>query len=155
MSEEVRSAIALMAGAIVLVLCYVKLFLKGRSFNQKFVEKAKAQGHFATATLIDNKLRLGNDESGNANFKNDRMKCTYEYKVNGVSYKKKITFQSPGMVAVKFPYTITVYYDPNNPSKSVCKEEVSQGSQRTAGCLGTIIFAALTFIVIYNLLKLL
>ncbi|WP_440526303.1 hypothetical protein, partial [Simiaoa sp.] len=43
------------------------------------------------------------DESGNANFKNDRMKCTYEYKVNGISYKKKITFQSPGMVAVKFP----------------------------------------------------
>lgn len=69
MSEEIRSAIALTAGAIVLILCYVKLFLKGRSFNQKFVEKAKAQGNFTTATLIDNKLRLGNDESGNANFK--------------------------------------------------------------------------------------
>ena len=154
MSEEIRSAIALIAGALVLVVCYIKIFLKGRSFNQKFMEKAKKQGCYTTATLIDNKLRLGNDESGNASFKNDRMKCTYEYKVNGISYKKKITFQSPGMVAVKFPYTIMVYYDSNNPSKSVCKEEASQGSQRTAGCLGTIAFAAITFIVIYNLLKL-
>lgn len=155
MSEEIRSGIALIAGAIVLVLCFIKLFLRGRSTNQKFIEKAKAQGNFTTATLIDNKLRLGNDESGNANFKNDRMKCTYEYKINGISYKKKITFQSPGMVAVKFPYTITVYYDPKNPSKSICKEEASQGSQRTSGCLGTIALTAITFIVIYNLLKLL
>lgn len=155
MREEIRSAIALTASVIVLVVCYIKLFLRGRSTNQKFIEKAKAQGNFTTATLVDNKLRSGNDESGNASFKNDRMKCTYEYKMNGISYKKKITFQSPGMVAVKFPYTITVYYDPENPSKSICKEEGSQGSQRTAGCLGTIALTAITFTVIYNLLKLL
>lgn len=155
MSEEIRSAVALITAAIVLIVCYIKLFLRGHSTNQKFVEKAKAQGNFTTATLINNRLRLGNDESGNANFKNDRMKCTYEYKINGISYKKKITFQSPGMVAVKFPYTITVYYDPKNPSKSICKEEASQGSQRTAGCLGTMALTAITFIVIYNLLKLL
>ena len=34
MSEEIRSAIALIAGALVLVVCYIKIFLKGRSFNQ-------------------------------------------------------------------------------------------------------------------------
>lgn len=67
MSEEIRSAIALIAGALVLVVCYIKIFLKGRSFNQKFMEKAKKQGCYTTATLIDNKLRLGNDESGNHN----------------------------------------------------------------------------------------
>ena len=78
MSEEIRSAIALIAGALVLAVCYIKIFLKGRSFNQKFMEKAKKQGCYTTATLIDNKLRLGNDESGNASFKNDRMKCTYD-----------------------------------------------------------------------------
>ena len=154
MSEEIRSTIALIVGAIVLVLCYVKLFLKGSSLNQNYIERAKAHGWFTTATLIDSKLRLGNDESGNAYFKNDRMKCTYEYRVNGIPYKKKIEFQSPGMVAVKFPYTITVYYDPKNPSKSVCREEASQGSQRTMGCLGTIVFSAIAFVIIYNLLNL-
>ena len=41
MSEEIRSAIALIAGALVLAVCYIKIFLKGRSFNQKFMEKAK------------------------------------------------------------------------------------------------------------------
>ena len=95
MGEEFRSVVALIVGAIVLVVCYIKLFLKGRSFNQRFVERAKAQGSFTTATLIDHKCRLGNDESGSSYFQNDRMKCTYEYKVNGTSYKKKMTFQSP------------------------------------------------------------
>lgn len=154
MGEEIRSNVALIVGAIVLVVCYIKLFLKGRSFNQRFVERAKAQGSFTTATLIEHKCRLGNDESGSSYFQNDRMKCTYEYKVNGTSYKKKMTFQSSGMVSIKFPYEITVYYDPKNPSKSVCQEEASQGSQRTAGCLGTIIFAVVAFEIAYNLLKL-
>lgn len=154
MSEEIRGAIALVAGAIVLVLCYVKLFLRGRSFKQKFIEKAKAKGYFTKAALIDNKIRYGVSDSDNENFKNESMKCTYEYWVNGVSYKKKLTFHSPGLVAVKYPYSITVYYDPSNPSKSVCAEEASQGAQRTIGCLGMIVFAVITFIVIYNLLKL-
>lgn len=154
MSEEIRTTIALIVGAIVLVICYIKLFIKGRSHNQKFIENAKEKGNYTTGKLIDNKLRLGNDESGNANFKNDRMKCTYEYIVNGVSYKKKITFQSPGMVAVKFPYTVTVYYDTKNPANSVCKEEATQGAQRSKGCFSTIALAAIAFMIIYNLLKL-
>ena len=41
MSEEIRSAIALIAGALVLVVCYIKIFLKGRSFNQKFMENVE------------------------------------------------------------------------------------------------------------------
>ena len=53
MGEEIRSNVALIVGAIVLVVCYIKLFLKGRSFNQRFVERAKAQGSFTTATLIE------------------------------------------------------------------------------------------------------
>ena len=154
MSEEIRSTIALIAGAIVFVVCYIKLFLKGKSLRQRFIERAKEQGSFTTATLIDHKRRLGNDESGNSYFQNDRLKCTYEYKVNGITYKKKLTFQSPGTVSIKFPYEVTVYYDPKNPAKSVCKEEASQGSQRSAGCLGTIVFAIVAFELIYNLLKL-
>mgnify|MGYP004675663621 FL=1 len=154
MNEEIRSTIALIAGAIVFVVCYIKLFLKGKSSRQRFIERAKEQGSFVTATLIDHKRRLGNDESGNSYFQNDRMKCTYEYKVNGITYKKKLTCQSPGLVSIKLPYEITVYYDPRNPAKSVCKEEASQGAQRSAGCLGTIIFAIVAFELAYNLLKL-
>ena len=89
MGEEIRSNVALIVGAIVLVVCYIKLFLKGRSFNQRFVERAKAQGSFTTATLIEHKCRLGNDESGSSYFQNDRMKCTYEYKVMGRLIKRK------------------------------------------------------------------
>ena len=151
MSEELRLAIALICGLIILSIGYIKLFLKGRSRKQRFIENAKAKGNYTTGKLIDSKLRLGNDESRNESFRYDRMKVTYEYFVNGVSYKKKMVFQSPGMVAVNYPYTVTVYYNPKNPAKGICKEE----AQRNAGCLGTIVLAALTFIVIYNFLKLL
>ena len=68
MNEEIRSTIALIAGAIVFVVCYIKLFLKGKSSRQRFIERAKEQGSFVTATLIDHKRRLGNDESGNSYF---------------------------------------------------------------------------------------
>ena len=153
MHEELRTTIALIGGAIVFAVCLHRFFrgLKGHSAKDRWIEKATANGTYTTATLIRNKLILGNDESGNSYYKNDRMKCTYEYVVDGVSYKKKLTFQSPGMVAVKYPYTVTVYYDPRNPAKGICKEEVKRG----AGCFGSLLFPAVVFAVIYQLLKLL
>ena len=54
---------------------------------------------------------MGNDESENSNFKSDKMKCIYDYTINGISYKKTINFYSNGLVAVKYPYEIMVYYD--------------------------------------------
>lgn len=150
MSENLKMIIAVVAGIIVFVICCIKLF-KGKTSKEKFIINAKEKGNYTTATLVDNKLRLGNDESGNASFKYDRMKCTYEYQVNGISYKKRITFQSPGMVSVKFPYTITVYYNPNRPSKCICKEEVQN---KGFGCFATIVLAGLTIKIVYELLKL-
>lgn len=152
MNETIRALIALLAGTVVLIVCYINVILKGKSHKQKLIEKAKATGNYTTATLIKNELLLGNDESGNANFKNDRMKCVYEYKVNGISYKKKITFQSPGMVAVKYPYSLTVYYDSNNPRKCVCPEEANS---KSIGCFGTVALVIVTIAVVFYLLKLL
>lgn len=54
---------------------------------------------------------MGNDESENSKFKSDKMKSIYEYTINDISYKKTINFYSNGLVAVKYPYEIMVYYD--------------------------------------------
>ena len=149
MSEDLKMIIAVVIGTIVLAIGYIRMCFKGKTSKEKFIETARKKGNYTTATLIDNKLRFGNDE--NPSFKYERMKCTYEYQVNGISYKKRITFQSPGMVSVKFPYTITVYYNPNRPSKGLTKEEAQN---KEFSCFATIVLAVITIFVIYNLLKL-
>ena len=116
-----------------------------------FIKKAEAKGHYKTATLIDSIRICGNPEAKSSYNRYDRMKCIYEYRVNGVSYKKKLIFRSQGTVSIRYPYEITIYYDPRHPSRGVCKEDV----RPTAGCLLTIIFAGITIRVIYELLNLL
>lgn len=57
------------------------------------------------------------------------MKCIYEYRVNGISYKKKLIFRSQGTVSIRYPYEITIYYNPRHPSRGVCKERCSADSR--------------------------
>lgn len=92
---------------------------------------------------------IGNDESGNSYFKNDRYKIKYSYQVNGKTYYKKITFQSPGTVSTNYSYTIMVYYDKNNPKKAYTKIEGKRGD-----VFFSIAVSLIIILVIYNLLKL-
>lgn len=151
MSENLKAVIAVGAGTIVLIICYIRLIFKGRSksYKERFIERAKAEGNVAEATLVDTKLRLGNDESNNSYYKNDLMKATYQYTVRGKTYKKKLKFQSPGMVSVKYPYSVKVYYNEKNPAKGVCLEEAG-----SSGCATTMLLTVLTIIAVYGLLKL-
>lgn len=150
MSEDVRLLAALAAWIVVMVICQIHHFRHGKSRKQKFIEAAKAQGNYTTATLADSKIRLGDDESNNSYYKNDRAINVYEYVLNGVKYKKKMVFQSPGMVSVRYPYTVVVYYDAKKPARGVCQEEAGKGS----GCLVTIVLAMLAFMCVYHVLKL-
>lgn len=151
MSEEAKEVIAVIAGVVVLIAGYIKLFFPEHSHKNMFIKKAEAKGHYKTATLIDSICICGNPEAKSSYNRYDRMKCIYEYRVNGVSYKKKLIFRSQGTVSIRYPYEITIYYDPRHPSRGVCKEDV----RSTAGCLLTIIFAGITIKVIYELLNLL
>ena len=151
MSEEAKEVIAVIAGVVVLIAGYIKLFFPEHSHKNMFIKKAEAKGHYKTATLIDSICICGNPEAKSSYNRYDRMKCIYEYRVNGVSYKKKLIFRSQGTVSIRYPYEITIYYDPRHPSRGACKEDV----RPTAGCLLTIIFAGITIKVIYELLNLL
>lgn len=126
MSEEAKEVIAVIAGVVVLLVGYIKLFFPERSHKYKFIKKAEAKGHYKTATLIDSIRICGNLEAKSSYSRYNRMKCIYEYKVNGVSYKK-------------------------TSFKGGCKEDV----RPTAGCFLTIVFAGITIRVIYELLNLL
>lgn len=88
MSEEAKEVIAVIAGVVVLIAGYIKLFFPEHSHKNMFIKKAEAKGHYKTATLIDSIRICGNPEAKSSYNRYDRMKCIYEYRVNGVSYKK-------------------------------------------------------------------
>lgn len=153
MGESAKSVIVATIFFSILLAGYIRLFFKRKTRKDKFIEKAKAAGHCATGIVVKNKIAFGNDESGNSYFRNDRMKVVYEYKVGGKAYRKKLVFQSPGMVSVQYPYQIDVYYNPKNPAKGVCKEEISE--DRSGSCLGTILLAVVSCVILCQLLKML
>ncbi len=154
MDESMRAKIALILATVTLVVGYFKIFLRGKSKKQKFIEKAKAEGNYTTGKCVDSKRIRGNKDSSTVEYRYDSYNVKYEYSVNGIIYSKKMIFQSPGMVGVRYPYEVTVYYNPKKPQKGICKEEAGKGEQRTAGCFGTIVITILVFEVVYNLLKL-
>lgn len=151
MSGDTISIIALCAGAIILVAGYIRLFFNVPSRTQKFIEKAKEDGNYATATLVKSKLRHGTDDLGDT-FRHDRMKCIYEYQVDGVVYKKKLTFESPGLVSIRCPHTVTVYYNSKKPSKGICEGE-GYSHRSSAGCLWVVALSIIVFWLVYGLLK--
>lgn len=153
MDGRIRSTIAVILFIITIILGYIRLFFPVKTRKHKFIEKAEAQGNHTTGTCIKSKRIRGNDESSGSN-KHDRYKITYEYIVNGISYTKNVVFQCPG-ISPDYPYTITIYYNPNKPQKAVCKEDIDIGLHRNLGCLWTFVIGVIVFQLAYHLLKLL
>lgn len=81
------------------------------------------------------------------------MVIKYKYTVNGKDYFKKITFQSLGKVTIDYPTEVAIYYDSNNPGKSVSELEISRVNKLRSGCLGTVGKAILTLAVVFYVLK--
>lgn len=150
MTENIQFAVAAFCGLTVFGVCYYYFLLKNNSVKQSFINKAKSNGWVAEGVCVAQKTRYGTHDINDASYlSNDTLIVKYEYMVKGVKYYKKLKFQSPGMVSIKFPYKVKVYYNPKNPKKSFCQEEISD----TGGCLITIIATVGTLIVIFNLLK--
>lgn len=150
MTDKFRLGIAIVCGLSIFIYLFITRILKGKNRISKFIEKCEQEGTYTEATCEKVKRIIGNDESGNANFKNDRYKVKYAYQVNGKTYYKTITFQNPGMVSSNYPYTVKIYYNKTNPKKAYTTIESKQGD----GCLFSIVLTIMTIVVIYNLLRL-
>ncbi len=154
MSDELRVGISVGVGLLILLSGYIFSFFDVKFGKAKFIEIAKAKGNCTQGYIIKDKFIPGDETSENEEIRSNTMRITYEYVVNGVKYKKKMSFQSPGMVTIKFPIVIDVYYDPRNPKKAVCKEEATRAIQQRTGCLLSFVFATVAIAVLLNILKL-
>lgn len=152
MTEDMRSGIAFGIMIAIALIGYIGMFRKGRPKYHKFIEAAKRRGTFVTATAVDTKYMYTDRKSDNAFLQHNQRTVIYEYVVDGKTYHKKLVFESPGTVTIDYPYTVTVYYHPDNPSKGICPQESTVAARNSWGCLFTIVGAFAAFFLVYFLL---
>lgn len=124
MNETLIGCIAL---PIALFLCirYNKWLKYRGSKKLQFIQRAKKKGAFTEGVKVDSDFYSGIRGHERRDVRTDSLVVTYRYMVNGIPYHKKMEFQSPGLLVIKHPEKVTVYYDPANPQKAVCPEEAN------------------------------
>jgi len=140
-SLDFAAVITILVYVAVWVYCFIFVFLKGKSRKQKFADRAREQGHYVTGESIEAKFIRGSRRpigSDHSHIRPHRWKVTYRYVVRGMKYKKKLELHGGDCyVSRTYPRKVTVCYDPRNPKKAVCLEELSGVNE--AGCLVTAI----------------
>ncbi|MGM9603114.1 MAG: DUF3592 domain-containing protein [Faecousia sp.] len=154
MGANIGAAVAIVISTI-LSCWYYKSVMKRGSQKQRFIETAKKKNCVTNAEYVDSIVIFGNRDSKDYNRSHSRIRVEYEYYVDGQKYTKDIVYQNLGGVSIRYPTTITVYYDPANPRKAVCPIEASSHDQRESGCLGAVGIWIVVTVVIVNLFKML
>lgn len=147
MSQDMILLISLLAGIVVCAFELRFLVFKGRSRNQRVVEKRKAKGCVTIGKMKDFKAVYGNGEDKGKEIGKDLYYVTYTYMVQGKTYKRTLCFESND-----FPVEVTIYYDPNNPKKSLAANEATRAEQIQHGCLITVVSTILVIGIVGNLL---
>ena len=147
MTDDLKFNVSFACGVAVFVCLFYFLVIKLRTRGNRLKEKAEKAGCVAIAKEIKDDYRRFTGSDGK--YRSEIV--TYEYFVDGKSYKKKITFTDTGIV-MKYPNQVTIYYDKNNPHKSYADVELGKNVQMQTGCCTTIFTPIIVIIVIYNLL---
>lgn len=149
MSEDLRACLIVSIAFVVAVIFYINFYRNGTN-RERFIENAKKKGNVAKAVCVKTKRILGDSNSNCDVYRNESKKVIYEYSVNGKKYRKKLYFQSPGMVSIDFPYAITVYYSEKNPRKAYSKAELNEVGR---GCFLTVVVFCVVVAVLVRIIK--
>ena len=114
MSEVMITFISFVISVVISLVFYI--FVSKR--NTVLFERAKSSGCVVIGRVVNvsHSLGTGNIEHSDANRENS-VKVTYEYVVNGKSYKKKFVYTANGRGTVDYPSSLTFYYDKGNPKR--------------------------------------
>ncbi len=145
--QDFMYMIPVVCGITVGILSAVKK-LKGKSSNQKFIEKAKQDGCVVNATLVDTWVNARNNNNSAEN-DDPSLHALYEYYVDGKKYTKGLYFyKSFGREHDRFPQTKTIYYKKGNPKKAITDGEATNGDKMERGCLVSILYAIIVIAVL-------
>ena len=147
MTEDTVYLISGLIGFGVFLYCFIFVYLKGKTKKQKKAEKWKEQGCVVEGKLIDAKITYHGDSDCEGALRDSSFKANYEYEVNGKKYKVTLCFERD------YPICIRVFYDPQNPSKCITANEITESERMGHGCLITIIATFLSIGVCANILS--
>ena len=146
MTEDTVTLISGLLGCGVGLYCFIFVFIKGKTRNQKIVEKWNAQGGKTEGVMEDWKILRHGDLNDSGSGAEDYYEIKYRYEVNGKIYYLKLRFLGV------HPIKINVYYDPEHPEKCLAGNQATVAEQRGRGCLITIIATLFTMGISANLL---
>lgn len=147
MTIDTVNFISGLLGFAVFLYCFVFVYLKGTTKNQKTVRKWESQGGKTVGTLVEGKVaRHGDINESGTYYRENLYKATYKYKVNGKAYYVTLHFSQD------YPGKVIVYYDPLKPEKCLTANQATAAAQKGHGCLVTIIATIVTIGVSGNLL---
>lgn len=146
MTRDTISLISGLLGCGVGLYCFIFVFIKGKTRNQKLVEKWYAQGGVTDGFMEDGKIRRHADLNESGSGAEDVWEIKYRYKVNWKTYYLTLCFLGD------YPGKIKVYYDPEHPEKCLAGNQATVAEQRGRGCLITIIATLFTMGISANLL---
>ena len=149
MSENLRFAIAIISGFASFIFLFIFMYLKGNNKNYRLKIKAEKNKCVVTAKAIKHKYRRFTGPEG----KYRGEVVSYEYLVNDKQYIRKIRFRDNGII-IDYPEEITIYYNSNNPAKSIADIEISKEKRKQTGCYFCVVVPIVIVVLIFNLLKL-
>lgn len=144
MSENTSFAIAFVLGIIVFIYFYSR-FLKGKSRGQRRIDKAIKDGTVVKGTVVKRSYIYAREPGTD----NDYVKVTYEYVVDGKTYKKKIEYN--GYDCQNYPDYLEIYYNKRNPKKSLTYPELSK--YNTGNCLLSAVIPIIVIKLVWEFLK--
>lgn len=146
MTRDTISLISGLLGCGVGLYCFIFVFIKGKTRNQKLVEKWYAQGGVTDGFMEDGKIRRHADLNESGSGAEDVWEIKYRYKVNWKTYYLTLCFLGD------YPGKIKVYYDPEHPEKCLAGNQATKLSQKNQGCVVTVIATILTIVISGKLL---
>lgn len=139
---NLQLTIGLIAFLVTAIGCLFVTHLRGPAKKKKFVAKAKANDCATEGSFTESKFREGRKGTGT-------VTATYGYKVAGKSYVKKLDFKAKSKGDLNQPRRIQVYFDPENPKKSVADVELSKKNLKKSGQLLPLILPVVVFCIVY------
>ena len=146
MTRDTISLISGLLGCGVGLYCFIFVFIKGKTRNQKIVEKWNAQGGKTEGVMEDWKILRHGDLNDSGSGRENYWEIKYRYKVNWKTYYVTLRFLGD------YPVRTIVYYDPEHPEKCLTANQITKLSQKNQGCVVTVIATILTIVISGKLL---
>lgn len=128
MDDITRMMISAGISFAILVPIVIVFGMGAKTKAQKIIESAVEHDRVVKGHIVKRKYVRGNPDSSTVHGREDSYRCTYEYEVNGRTYKHVRWYTC---LVSKIPDELTLYYSAGKPKKVVHSRNDKLGAKLT------------------------